>query len=208
MSDIIIKFISQYIQLTEAEIEIILEQNLMRSYKKDTILLSEGEYAKECFFVVTGCVRRYYVIEGDERTTEFYTEGQPITPVSYVTKRPSEYYLSCMEDCIIALGSSERNKMLVEKVPRLESFVSQMNAEMLIRNENLFDKFKNLSPELRYLNLMETRPDLFRRVPLNHLATYLGITPVSLSRMRKRLTENRNVQIYSKAKTNLLSKDN
>lgn len=195
MSDPIIQFITKYVPLTDAEIAIIQEQSLICSYKANSILLSEGEYSKECFFVLTGCVRRYYLIDGNERSVEFFTEGQPITPVSYLTRKPSEYYLSCIEDCIIAVGTADRNRALLEQIPKLRSLLSQINSELLMRSQISFDNFKNYRPEQRYLNLMESRSDLFRRVPLNFLATYLGITPVSLSRMRKRLTTGKSHQL-------------
>jgi CRP-like cAMP-binding protein len=185
--DAIIKFIERYVPLTQEEIDIILDQNLIKVYPKDGLLLSEGELARECFFILEGCVRSYYLIDGEEKTTEFYTEMATITPVSYVTKQPSEYFLSCLEDSIIAVGSPERNKALLEKVPKLENMVMQLHTELLVQNQLSFDSFKNLSPEQRYLKFMEARPDLMNRVPLGHLATYLGITPVSLSRIRKRM---------------------
>ncbi len=188
MADEIIKFISAYIDLSPQEISIIDEQKMIESYKKDTVLLAEGAYAKECYFILKGCVRSYYLVDGEEKTTEFYTEGQGITPISYVTKQPSEYYLSCLEDCDLAISSTERNQKLIEKVPKLKALIMQMNSELLVQNQVSFDNFKNYSPEMRYLKLMETRPDLFNRVPLLHIATYLGITPVSLSRMRKRIS--------------------
>ncbi|MET0946427.1 MAG: Crp/Fnr family transcriptional regulator [Flavobacterium sp.] len=188
MQNKIIKFITDYIPLSEEEITILNEQNLIISYKKNSILLSQGELAKANYFVLKGCVRSYYLIDGEEKTTEFYTENQGVIPVSYVNKQPSEYYLSCLEDCILALGTPERDKALIEKIPKLKSLIMQMNNEMMAQNQISFDNFKNLSPELRYLKFMETRPDLINRVPQYHLATYLGITPESLSRIRKRIT--------------------
>lgn len=187
MEDKVINFISQYISLSNEEIEIIHEEKLIRFFKKNTLLLSQGDFAKECYFLLNGCVRAYYLIEGEERSTEFYTENETITPVSYVKKEASEYFLSCLEDCVIAVGSPERNKSLLEKIPKLESMIIQMNSELLVQKQISFDNFKNLNPEMRYLKLLETRPDLIERVPQFHLATYLGITPVSLSRLRKRI---------------------
>ncbi|NEM98506.1 Crp/Fnr family transcriptional regulator [Pontibacter burrus] len=189
MENEIINFITGYISLTAEEVNIIKEQNLIKSYKKGTVLLSEGEFATECYFVLKGCIRSYYLIDGEEKTTEFYTENQSIRPVSYITNQPSEYYLACLEDCVVAIGSTERNKRLIEKLPRLESMIMQMNGDLLVQNQVSFDNFKHLSPEMRYLKLLETRADLFDRVPLYHLATYLGITAVSLSRMRKRISK-------------------
>ncbi|WP_247233712.1 Crp/Fnr family transcriptional regulator [Telluribacter sp. SYSU D00476] len=187
MENPIIQFISSYIELTPQEIDIVNEQNQIKAFKKGTVLLTEGAYAKECYFILKGCVRSYYLIDGEERTTEFYTENQGINPVSYLTKQPSEYYLACEEDCEVALSSAERSRVLIEKVPKLEALIMQMSSQLLVQNQVSFDSFKNLSPEMRYLKLLETRPDLFNRVPLQHIATYLGITPVSLSRMRKRI---------------------
>jgi CRP-like cAMP-binding protein len=187
MDDAIIRFIERYVPLTQEEADIILEQNLIKVYPKDGLLLAEGEMARECFFILQGCVRRYYLVDGEEKTTEFFTELATITPVSYVKKQPSEYFLSCLEDSIIAVGSPERNKVLLEKIPKLENMVMQLQSELLIQNQLSFDSFKNLSPEMRYQKFMEARPDLMNRVPLGHLATYLGITPVSLSRIRKRM---------------------
>lgn len=191
MDDFIIKYISSFIELTPEEEDIIRNQNLIKSFPKDTILLAEGEHARECYFVLKGCIRRYHNKNGEERTTEFYTENQSIIPVSYTTKSASEYFLSCVEDSVIALGTNERNDELIKQIPKLETMLVQMASLMQANNQIEMDNFKNLTPEERYLNLTETRPDLLNRVPLNYIATYLGITPESLSRIRKRISRNR-----------------
>lgn len=187
MDDKIIEFITRYIPLTAEEIAVIKNQNLIKEFRKGDLLLSEGEYAKDCYFVLKGCVRSYHIIDGEERTTDFYTENQTINPVSYLVNKPSEYYISCLEDCVIALGNDERNKELLRKVPKLESMIVQMSGSLLAENQNSLDDFKNLSAEMRYRKLLANRPDLFQRVPLQYIASFLGITAVSLSRMRKRL---------------------
>jgi CRP-like cAMP-binding protein len=188
MENDVIDFISGYISLSDEEISIISEQKLIKAYSKNAVLLSEGELAKECYFILKGCIRSYYLIDGEARSAEFYLENQTITPVSYIRNQPSEYYLSCLEDCIVAVGSVERNKKLIEKLPKLESLILQLNSELLVQSQIAFDSFKNLSPEMRYRRLLAARPELFSRVPLYHIATYLGITPVSLSRLRKRIS--------------------
>lgn len=188
MDDAIIEFISKYITLTEEEKKIITAQNLIKQYRKNDVLLAEGEMASTCYFVLKGCVRAYYIIDGEERNTDFFIESQTITPVSYLNRTPSEYYLACLEDCVIALGDEERNKALIEQVPRLGMLITQMSGELLMQKVVELDHFKNDSPEQRYLKLMENRPDLMNRIPLYHLASYLGITQVSLSRIRKRLS--------------------
>jgi CRP-like cAMP-binding protein len=187
----IIHFIRQYIDLSEAEAEIVRETSHIEKFKKNDVLLSEGENARNHFFILKGCIRTYYIIEGEEKTTEFYTENQSVIPVSFVTKQPSEYFIACLENCTIALGSEERDSELIEKIPKLKNLIMKSDVQLRIHNQVMFDNFKNKSPEMRYRFLLDTRPDLLNRVPLQQLATYLGITPVSLSRLRKRISVKR-----------------
>ena len=187
MNNSIIDYISQFIRLTEEEANITCEQNLFRQYPKNEILLAEGKYATECYFIIKGCVRAYYIKDGEERNTDFFFENQTIRPVSYQTKQPSEYYLSCLEDCVIAVGNEARNQKLVVQIPKLSSLISQMNEELLLQKTLEFDHFKSNSPEERYKNLLKNNPELLNRIPLFHLASFLGITQVSLSRMRRRI---------------------
>lgn len=186
-NDLIIEFIKQYTTLNEKEISAISAQNLIRQFKKNSLILSEGQYANECYFVLKGCVRSYFLIDGIEKTTDFFLENDSITPSSYVDKKPSTYYLSCLEDCVIAIGDEKRNKELIKRVPSLEAMIVKMSAALLNTSKTSLDDFKVLSPEMRYIKLMEARPELFQRAPLQYIASYLGITPVSLSRMRKRI---------------------
>jgi CRP-like cAMP-binding protein len=187
MNNFIINYISQFIELSEAEKEIINEQNLFRHCKKKEILLSEGQYANDCYFIIKGCVRTYYIKDGEERNTDFYFENQTIRPISYLTKKPSECYFSCVEDSVIAIGNEERNQKLVAQIPSLSSLVLQMNEDLLIQKTLEFDNFKNNNPEERYLLLLKNKPELLNRIPLYHLASYLGITQISLSRIRSRI---------------------
>ena len=82
MDNAIIEFLSRYITLTAAEKAYIEKQNVIQYYAKGSKLLSEGERARECYFVVKGCDYCYYLRDGDVKVTDFYTEGQPITPTS------------------------------------------------------------------------------------------------------------------------------
>lgn len=189
MESSIVKFLSKYIALTEEEISVIESQSLVREYPKGTVLLRAGQYAKECYLVFQGCVRKYYLVDGEEKTTEFFTENQPITPASYIKQAPSEYYLSCTEDCILSAGNSERTQQFLIKFPRFAFLLEKITNDLLVDHQLSFDDFKNLPPEKRYSKLVTERPDLVQRVPQYHLASYLGIKPQSLSRIRKRLMD-------------------
>lgn len=189
MNDAIIEFLSKYIELTEEETDIISNQNVIQSFKNGTLLLSEGKIAKECFFILKGCVSSYYLVKGELKVTEFFTEKQPISPVSYTTKKPSEYYLKCLEDCIISIGTPESSAEFMRKLPRLAALGPTVLEDQLVNKQMKHDDFIKLSPEERYQNLQKNSPDLLNRIPQYLIASYLGIKPESLSRIRKRLNK-------------------
>ncbi|MEL6812786.1 MAG: Crp/Fnr family transcriptional regulator [Bacteroidota bacterium] len=187
----LVDYFSQYITLSEEEVQLIKNEDIIRKYEKNDILLREGQIAKECFLVLKGCVKRYYLEDGEERIMEFYTEYDPINPASYVNKEPSEYYLSCLEPCIISTGTEERTQRFLQKFPRFIPIFVKIGDSLSAKKQMFLDDFKNLPPEDRYQKLLATRPDLVNRVPQYMIASYLGIQPESLSRIRKRIWSNR-----------------
>lgn len=187
MNTEIIKFLSKYISLTKEEIQIISDLNLIKSFKKGAILLSEGKIAHHCYFIMKGCVSSYYLVNGEVKITAFYTENHPITPVGYTNKKPSEYFLECTEDCIISIGTPQNSAELIKKVPKIATLSTIVLGEQLANQQIKYDDLIKLPPEKRYLNLQNSSPDLINRVPQYMIASYLGIKPESLSRIRKRL---------------------
>ena len=189
MEEKVLEFMSRYITLTKEEERIILDLNLIRYYKKGTVLLKEGEIARYNYLVLSGCVRSYYLINGEEKTSEFYMEFEPVTSVSLAKKTPSEYYIDCLEDSVLGVETEAVEKSIFQQIPRLSDLAHSIKNEMLAEQQVRYDQFKNLSAEDRYLKLLEARPKLVQRVPQYHLASYLGIKPESLSRIRKRLAD-------------------
>lgn len=189
MQDILFDFISKYISLTEDEKNAILSLDIFRSVKKGTTLLKEGQKSKDCYFVLKGCIRKYYIIDDEEKTTAFYTEMDALTPHCVINKAPSEYFISCVEDSILTVSNSEMELEINSKFPKFEIMCRILSEELLAKQQLDFDEFKTSSPEQRYLNLIQKRPDLIQRVPQHQLASYLGIKPQSLSRLRARVLE-------------------
>lgn len=187
MKDPIVNFLSKYIELTNEEIDILSNQNFLQSCKKGTVLLAEGQIAKECYFIMEGCISSYFLVDGHVKVTDFFTESQPITPVSYTTKEPSEYYLECLEDCIVSISTPESSAELMRTLPRLAAIGANVMEDQLASQRMKYNEFVKLSPEDRYKNLQKTSPELLNRVPQYLIASYLGIKPESLSRIRKRL---------------------
>ncbi len=184
---VLVDYISTIAPLSEAEIEQIFEMIKIRSYKKNKVLLREGQTGHTCYFVLQGCIRQYYLMDGVEKTTNFFTEGMPITSTFVFDNKGSMFFLVCSEDSILVEGNQAEEHLFFEQMPRMET-LNRMGVEMeLQKNQEAFAQFIMLGPEERYLNLLNNRPDLLDRVPQYQLASYLGITPESLSRIRKRI---------------------
>lgn len=192
MQDILFDFIAKYISLTKEEKDAILSLDLFHSMKKGTILLKEGQKSRDDYFVLKGCLRKYYLINGEEKTTAFYTEMEGLTPHCASNNTPSEYFINCVEDTILTIGNQEMGVEINSKFPKFEIMCRILSEELLAKQQIDFDEFKTSSPEQRYLNLIQKRPDLVQRVPQHQLASYLGIKPQSLSRLRARILEKRN----------------
>lgn len=190
MKELVLDYIQQYATLSEEEKEIILSLVVVETHKKGTILLKAGEISTAGFLILKGCVRQYYIVDGEEKTTAFYTEQQT---VSYCNNpfapMPSAYYLSCVEDTFaLTCEGGEIDMEVYKKYPRFETICRMITEIQLSDTQEEFANFIVSSPEERYLNLLNNRPDLINRVPQHQLASFLGMKPESLSRIRKRIT--------------------
>ena len=170
--------------LTDVEKQSIEDLSVTKTLKKGSIILEEGKVSTECYLILKGCARQYYLVDGEEKTTFFYTEQQSITS----TVRASKNFIACVEDCTFSVMTSANEKILYKRHPRIETLCRLGLEEMLREYQEMFATYMVSSPEDRYLNLLETRPDLLNRVPQYQLASYLGVKPESLSRIRKRLS--------------------
>ena len=183
----IYEYLSKYIPNTEELEEELSKIEFIKRFGNGTILLEEGKISNECFFIIKGCIRSYYLKDGEEKTTEFYTEEQAVIPSAYGNKIPSEYYLECIEDTIAGVGTPELETEMYQKFPQLESLNRALGEAIMAKTQNTFAEYKMASPEERYLTLLKNRPDLVQRAPQHQIANYLGIKPESLSRIRKRI---------------------
>jgi len=173
---------------TEKEIEAALKLITITSFKKGDHLLREGDVSAKSFSIISGCVRQYYLVDGEEKTTFFYTEGQSIFLPSGPTDRiPAKYYLSCVEYTTVSVITLENQNEMFKQFPVLASMSRQSLKEEIHNYQEMLSTYITTNPEERYLNLLKYRPELLHRVPQYQLASYLGVTPESLSRIRKRI---------------------
>jgi CRP-like cAMP-binding protein len=189
MTDEFVNYLNKHSSLPVELIQKLIDSNVVETYKKGTILLREGDRANECYLILKGCIRSYVIKDGEEKTIEFYTEEQSVTPPSYGLPIPSELNLECIEDTVACTGTPEREAEVYGKHPELVAESRIMAEKMLADHLTSYADYKTATAEERYLKLQKERPDLIQRVPQYQLASYLGVQPESLSRIRKRLVQ-------------------
>jgi CRP-like cAMP-binding protein len=189
MKNTLVELMSNFIDLTSEEKESILAAFPIKTIKKGSNILKEGQIAKDAFLVIAGCVRQYSITEnGEENTTAFFTELQPAVNFSSMANQsPSEYYFDCTEETTIAILNSEKESSLYKKHPRFAEVCRVEMEKMLGEEQRKLSDFISSTPKERYLRLLQKRPSLIDRVPHYQLASYLGIKPETLSRVRKRV---------------------
>lgn len=187
----LISYFSRFAVLTPEETEALLDSMLVKKFKKDSFLVQEGEVYEDTYFVVKGCVRQYKMTEDNERSTNFYTEGQWIISLtSFTDAKKSDSYLRCTEDTEVVIGNEASAQVLFQSFPRFETIARAVMETVFSVQQQQMELYLTHTPEQRYLHLLKTNPDLVQRVPQYHIASYLGIEPESLSRIRKRLSKN------------------
>lgn len=175
--------------LSQEEIEALEEGMVVIERTKGTYLVKEGQVFSDTFFVLKGCVRQYSLKDGDEKTTNFFTENQWIIPLNELAgAEPLSYNLVCMEDTELVVGNESQAQELFSRFPHFETLARTAMEKTFAEQRKLMLSFQTDTPEERYLNLMRSRPDLLQRVPQYHIASYIGVQPESLSRIRKRMS--------------------
>ena len=172
-------------QNDEAEFLQILE---VKKYAKKEFILEEGEVCDKIFFINSGCARDFFNIEGEEKIVEFFFENSWFTDYgSFLTGQTTIENLQAIEPCEVVYFSKASLYNLYITNPVFER-VGRVMAENAFMNLMKISSMRtNHDPQERYLNLMKSRPELFERVPQHYVASYLGLQPQSLSRIRKRI---------------------
>ncbi|KGE71892.1 Crp/Fnr family transcriptional regulator [Spirochaeta lutea] len=176
-------------QLAEDRLEELVAALPAREYPKKTILVRQGDVAADCYFVLSGCLRLFFVDEaGVEHTSDFITESQSLVIFeSYKHQHPSPYAVECLEDCLLLEGDLTNEDEMNRRFPFLAEITRSAMEENLAAGQEDLATFRSSNPADRYIYLLQKRPGLAARVPQHQLASYLGVTPESLSRIKRRL---------------------
>jgi len=158
-----------------------------REIASKTILLHEGEIANTMHFIQKGCLRIWFNKDGKDITFQFFFEGQGVASIdSFLSNQPSMFTIESIEPSIVYSISKDKFEQLLLLYPDFKGNLQDF----------MFHRFKNYaylflsrikdSPKERYEDLINNHPEIIKRIPQHYIASYLGITPISLSRIRNR----------------------
>ena len=184
------KFITKYVNLSADELEDITNTFKRKVVKKNDYLLKQGDTCKDLVFVQKGCLRLYYLKEDIEVSVWFaFEQSSAIEMYSFISENPSDYFLQAIEDSeVLYLPKTALNK-LYQHHPKMEEMMRKFWEDVIL---NLIDRFTALqkdSAEKRYLDLL-LKPSYLETIPQKYLASFIGVTPTSLSRIRKQIIKN------------------
>ncbi len=191
MSEILRSQILKRVNITDEEYQRCITFFTPKKIRKKQFLLQEGDVCKYIAFVLKGCLRCYAVDKkGDEHVIQFAIEDWWISDLSsYISGQPSLNNIDALEDSELLLIDTTSREELLNEVPKLERFFRLLLERGYVAASQRLACTIAVSAEERYLSFMKAFPALVQRVPQRHIASYLGITPEALSRIRKHLSE-------------------
>ncbi len=182
-------YLTSNLDIAEDDLSSLLENCKSKSYKKDEFLLRENEHCNYTFFVEEGLLRQYSISSnGKEHTISFGPENWFVTDrESMYFNKPSFYNIQALEDSKVVEIDDHFIKLLSEKIPSFTTFNNKLLHNHIRQLQNRINLLLGASAEERYLEFVAMYPNILLRVPQIMVASYLGITPESLSRVRKEL---------------------
>jgi CRP-like cAMP-binding protein len=181
------KFISEYVQLPEDVMLDVLSKFKKKIIKKNEFVLQEGEVCKDLIFVQSGCLRLYNIQDDIEVSVWFALKhSSAIEIYSFISETPTNYFLQAIEATeILYLPKTALNK-LYETHPKMQEMMRKFWEDVILHLLERFTALQRDSAEQRYLDLLN-KPDLLQTIPQKYLASFIGVTPTSLSRIKKNI---------------------
>ncbi len=188
MTTQIIQSIKSLVPLTFDEEQAFLQILDIKRFSKKEFLLQEGKICTKVSFINSGCMRLFYNAEGVENTIQFFFGGSWYTDyASFLTGYPSFENMQALETCEVVQFKKEDLYKLFDQFPIFDRVGRVMAENAFLSLSQLNKMLTNEEPQERYLNLLKLRPDIVEKIPQHYIASYLGVKPESLSRIRKRI---------------------
>jgi len=185
-----IEHFRQFTDFNDSELEIIMPYFEAKKFKKKTQLLDIGKVSNEVYYLIKGCIRLYCEKDEEELSTYFFTENMFAGSYdSFLSRKRSKVAIETLEECDVLVLTHEAQEELYEVFPKMNEFIRKAIEARFVLLHDLFISYLLNSPQERYLTLLKERPELLLRIPQHQIASFLGITPVSLSRIRNRVAK-------------------
>jgi CRP-like cAMP-binding protein len=185
----LVNFIKQTMPMSDNIAQIIADNFEPISFVKHDFLLKEGNLCNEYLFLEKGFMRSYAVdTEGNEVTTNFYGSNSIVFEVaSYIKRTSSQENIQALTECSGWTGSYAKLQELFQTIPEFRGFVRAVLVNSFIALKERTLSMINLTAEKRYESLLKSRPEIIQNASVKHIASYLGVTDTSLSRIRKEI---------------------
>ena len=183
--------ITEIVALSDEEFELLKSLFVPKKLRKRQYLLQEGDVCKYQAFVEKGILRSYTLDDkGAEHVLQFATEGWWIADLSsYLTGEPSPFHIDAIEDAELLLINKASWNEALEKIPQLERYFRILIQNHLIATQKRLMQSLSDTAEVKYLHYIQLYPDCLQRIPQHMIASYLGVTRETLSRLRRQLAD-------------------
>ena len=178
---------SEYIKLTETELLILSESLITKNYKKGEYFIKEKDFCDYVGFVDKGLFNFFYLIDGVEHIRGFFFMNDFISNYPcFLLGNKSKFYIRALENSSITLIHKKNLFLLYKQLPKIQELSRSIVEKLYIEISEKYESFFIKTAEERYLELINSEPDILKIVPQYMIASYLGITPEGLSRIKKR----------------------
>lgn len=183
------KFIAQYVDLSDAELEDVSNKFKSKTVKKNNYLFRQGDTCKDLVFVQGGCLRLYYLKDGIEISVWFaFEQSSAIEIYSFISESPSDYFLQAIEDSEVLYLPKTALSKIYQRQPKMQEMMRKFWEDVILNLLKRFTALQKDSAEKRYLDLLD-KPTYLETIPQKYLASFIGVTPTSLSRIRKHIAK-------------------
>jgi CRP-like cAMP-binding protein len=188
MINSLLESIQHIITLSTTEQEVVISLFKEKIYKKGDFFLEEGKVCKHVGFVTKGLLRYFINDDGEDKTYDFAQENGFVSNYeSFIPQLPSTKNIQALEECVISQISYEDLQLFYKSISQAERFGRIVIEQVFIQTLQDLSSFYTDAPELRYEKFLKRHPGLLQRISQYHVASYVGVKPQSLSRIRKRI---------------------